>query len=692
MTDPAPDAVAERVVEARRRIRAADFAGAERLLAETLTNDAGSAGGDPSLKTPALANEPRIEVLYTLAVAQRYGGRIAAALRTLDALFELAPDHARAHQERGHALLTENRLDAAREAYSKAVRLNPALAAAWKALVNLHELAGAPELARAAAAEADYLDALPEELLSVSAFIHDGRLHKADELCRHFLRSNKRHVAGMRLLADIGSRLDLLADAEFLLETALAMEPANERCRSDYANLSLKMQKFERALEQTTRLTADYPNDLGYLALHANAWAGIGDYERAIELYDQIIARSQGQHRLHAMRGHAEKTLGRIDAAIASYRQAYALAPDYGDAFWSLANTKTYRFTDAELAHMEDYEAHPATALEDRIHLCFALGKAHEDAAEFARSFACYERGNALKQASAKHRPERLATRAEAQRRLCTPAFFAARQGAGHPVAEPIFIVGLPRAGSTLLEQILASHSEVDGTQELPNIPSLANRLDRPAQRSQGAGYPGVLAELDVDYFRRFGEQYIADTRVYRRGAPRFIDKNPNNFFHIGLIKLMLPNAKVIDARRHPLACCFSGFKQLFGQGQEFSYGLREIGNYYRVYVELMDHWDRTLPGFVHLVQHEAIIDDLGGEVRRLLDFCELPFETACLEFHKTERSIRTPSSEQVRQPIYREGLEAWRNFEPWLDPLKEALGEAVRTRYGIAGNRADPA
>ena len=236
-----------------------------------------------------------------------------------------------------------------------------------------------------------------------------------------------------------------------------------------------------------------------------------------------------------------------------------------------------------------------------------------------------------------------------------------------------------------MLEQILASHSQVDGTHELPNILSLANRLGRSRDGVQGQRYPAVLNELDHDYFRRFGERYIEDTQVYRADAPRFIDKNPNNFFHIGLIKLMLPNAKVIDARRHPLACCFSGFKQLFGQGQEFSYGLTPIGNYYREYVELMDHWDRALPGFVLLVQHERVVENLDGEVRRLLDFCELPFESACLDFHKTERSIRTPSSEQVRQPIYREGLEAWRPFEAWLDPLKEALGPEVRRRYSIA-------
>ena len=669
MTDRAAD-------QARALIQRADFAGAERVATAALA--------DGSVAQTAAG---QVELLYVLAVAQRYAKKMPAALATLDRLLAIDPEYARAHQERGHVLLTDNQLDQARQAYETAVRLNPALLAAWKALVSLRRLAGFADLAQAAQAEADHLATLPKELQSVSAFIHEGRLQKADRLCRHYLQSHKQDVEGIRLLAGIAERTELMADAEFLLETALELAPDHERCRSDYANLLLRMQKFERAHDQTLRLVEQRPEDPASLALHANAKAGVGEHEQAIDLYNRVIARSEGQHRLHVMRGHAEKTIGRLDAAVASYRRAFALQPDHGDAFWSLANTKTYRFTEAELAHMQDYARRPATALEDRIHLCFALGKAYEDQEGYEAAFAYYERGNALKQASAKHSAEQLAARAGAQKKVCDSALFAGRQGAGCSARDPIFIVGLPRAGSTLLEQILASHSQVDGTHELPNVLSLANRLGRSRDGAQGQRYPAVLAELDPDYFRRFGERFIEDTRVYRADAPRFIDKNPNNFFHIGLIRLILPNAKVIDARRHPLACCFSGFKQLFGQGQEFSYGLTQIGNYYREYVALMDHWNEVLPGFVLLVQHEQVVEDLEGEVRRLLDFCELPFEAACLDFHKTERSIRTPSSEQVRQPINREGLAAWRPFDAWLGPLKEALGPDVRRRYGIACN-----
>jgi tetratricopeptide (TPR) repeat protein len=518
--------------------------------------------------------------------------------------------------------------------------------------------------------------------------IHEGKLYKAERLCRHFLRNDKQHIEGMRLLAAIGNRLEVLSDAEFLLESCVKFAPDHDAARYDYANLLLKMQKFEKAYEQTRMLAEKVPDNLAYQSLHANATSGIGDYQKAIELYNEVLNKSPGQVMLYVMRGHAEKTSGQLDAAIGSYRKAYELQPDLGDAFWSLANTKTYSFTDAELAHMEKYEASASIANEDRIHMCFALGKAFEDRGEFDSSFRYYSRGNALKQESVRHKPTHLAIRTGAQIEVCTAEFFEQKQGVGFAAPDPIFIVGLPRAGSTLLEQILASHSMVAGTHELPNIIALAQRLRGSPNLIEEEGgtpnYPKILTELDDAYFRRFGEQFIEDTRVYRQDAPFFIDKNPNNFFHIGLIRLILPNAKVIDARRHPMSCCFSGFKQLFGQGQEFSYELAQIGNYYREYVKLIDHWDNVLPGFVLRVQHEDVVEDLQTEVRRMLEFCNLPFEQACVDFHKTARSVRTPSSEQVRQPIYKSGLEQWRHYEPWLDPLKDALGPDVLARYPI--------
>jgi tetratricopeptide (TPR) repeat protein len=662
------------LTQARDLIEAGDFAGAESRIRRA-TKDGSVTHHDP-------------QALYLLAVSQRYQRKLERAARTLDRLIEQHPDHARAWQERGHVGLSANELPIAREAYAQAVQRNPALLASWKALANLYELTGMADRAARARAEIAHLTALPEPLLGALSLLYDGKLAKADRLCRHFLRQNKQHVEGMRILAQIGEQLGVLTDAEFLLETALELEPGNTRVRYDLANLLLKMQKFEKALDQTTALVRVAHDDFRFLALHANALAGVGDHQAAIDAYNRVIGAREGQFVLLVMRGHAEKTIGRLEDAIESYRSAYRMHPQYGDAFWSLANTKTYRFTDNEIGHMRRAETAEDIDTDDRIHMCFALGKALEDRGDYACSFEYYERGNSLKQGLVRHDPEFLARRVDAQKALLTTEFFAEKADVGCSARDPIFIVGLPRAGSTLLEQILASHSMVDGTMELPNITALAERLRSPLGHSVKAGaeprYPGILAELDSDYFRRFGEQFLEDTRVYRHSAPMFIDKNPNNFFHVGLIRLILPNAKVIDARRHPMSCCFSGFKQLFGQGQEFSYGLEEIGDYYRRYVELMAHWDEVLPGFVLRVQHEDVVDDLAGQVRRLLEFCGLPFEDACLEYHKTERSVRTPSSEQVRQPIYRSGLDAWQHYEPWLAPLKAALGPDVRAAYGL--------
>ena len=669
------------VATARKLIENARFEEASRHLKQLLK------GFDRKAEARASASDAddvAHEALYTLAVAERYSGRLPEALATLEDLISLNPDFARAYQEMGHTRLSDNQLVPARTSYEEAVKRNPALLASWKALVNLYEVAGMTERRCVSRSQVEYLESLPRELQSVSTYLHDGRLQRADRLCRHFLQTRKTHIDGIRLLAEIRDKLEMFGEAEFLLTTALELDPESERCRNDLANLLLKMQKFELAHEQTARLHKQFPDNLAYLSMHANAKAGIGEHQQAIDLYNQVIDQSQGQHRLHVLRGHAEKAIGKIEAAITSYQHAYGITPDYGDAYWSLANTKTYRFTDKELRQMREQASGTGTALDDRIHLCFALGKALEDRHNYKESFQYYERGNALKQASVKHDPQNLAKRLGAQREVLTESFFKKRTHTGTPTSDPIFIVGLPRAGSTLLEQILASHSQIDGTLELPNMIALANRLDRGKLQAEGVGYPRILETLDHDYYRRFGEQYIKDTQIHRQGASLFIDKNPNNFAHVGLIRLILPNAKVIDARRHPLSCCFSGFKQLFGQGHEFSYGLKEIGNYYREYVTLMAHWDNVLPGFVLRIEHEDVVDDLEEQVRRMLDFCDLEFEPACLDYHRTERSIRTPSSEQVRQPIYRDSLEAWKPYEQWLIPLKEALGPEVRGMYAI--------
>jgi tetratricopeptide (TPR) repeat protein len=479
----------------------------------------------------------------------------------------------------------------------------------------------------------------------------------------------------MRLLAQIGMKLDILDDAEFLLETALMLEPEYRAMRYDYAVTLLRRHKHAQAIAELERLRAGEPGNRAYEITYATACVGLGRHEEAIERYRALLLDSPQAADLHLSVAHALKTLGKQKEAVESYRAAYVAQPDFGDAYWSLANLKTYRFTEGEIERMRLQEQRADIRAVDRYHLCFALGKALEDRGEFAESFRYYQAGNALKRSEVRFTLQPILRNAELQAAVCTREFFEARKGYGLNCADPIFIVGLPRAGSTLLEQILASHSQVEGTTELPEILRLAGELQGRDPDPANPRYPAALKDLKPEDFLRFGEKYIADTRVYRSGLPRFIDKMPNNFRHIGLIHLILPNAKIIDARREAMACSFSNFKQLFASGQEFTYSLEDIASYYRMYVELMRHWDQALPGRVLRVQHEDLVEDLEGNVRRILAFCDLDFEPSCLAFYKTERSVRTASSEQVRQPIYKEGLDQWRNFEPWLGELKSALG-----------------
>jgi tetratricopeptide (TPR) repeat protein len=383
---------------------------------------------------------------------------------------------------------------------------------------------------------------------------------------------------------------------------------------------------------------------------------------------------------LHLSVAHALKTMGKSEQAIASYRAAATLRPSYGEAYWSFANLKRYRFTDQEIGRMRVEESAPHSSLADRYHFCFALGKALEDRGEYAESFRYYARGNELKKSETRYKPASIEYNTRMLQKIFTNEFFDARAASGSPDPSPIFIVGLPRSGSTLIEQILSSHSKVEGTMELADIPRLVQTLqgrdNYDSYRKFWDQYFEALTARSPADLTRDGEQYITDTLIYRPNRkPFFTDKNPNNFRNIGLLQLILPNAKIIDARRGAMACCFSNFKQLFATGQEFTYSLEDLGNYYRWYVEVMQHWDRVLPGKVLRVQHEQVVEDLETNVRRILDFCGLEFEPACLQFYNTERRVHTVSSEQVRRPVNRDGVDQWRHFEAWLDTLKTALG-----------------
>lgn len=615
------------------------------------------------------------EVLYVLAVCYRYGGKTRDAFATLDQLLTLNPKYARGYQERGHLYRDLQKPAEAILAYEQAVALNSALLATWKSLSALYKSQGRSERGQSCDRQIESLCKLPPELLSVSSMIHEGKLYKAEQLCRAFMQKNPRHVDGMRLLARIGTELNILDDAEFLLESCLEFAPDYRAARYEYAQVLYKRQRFSKSLEQAKRLLQDKPDNPDFQLVCANAAAAVGDFDRAMVIYERLIDLHPDKVLLRLLKGHALKSLGEPQRAIEAYRAAAGIKPDYGDAYWSLANIKTYLFEESEIAAMRNAEADAATENVDRYQLCFALGKNFEDNKKYAAAFEYYARGNQLKLAETGYRAERVEDELARQHEICTQQFFDDRAGYGTDSNEPIFVVGLPRAGSTLLEQILASHPMADGTIELPNILSLAHKLGGRHKTDEESRYPAILETLDPEQCERFGNEFLESTQVYRQGAPFFTDKSPNNFRHIGLIHLMFPNARIIDARREPLACCFSNFKQLFGEGQYFSYGLDEIGRYYRGYVSLMDHWENVLPGKILRVQYEDVVEDLEPQVRRLLDFLGLPFDQRCIEFHKTERAVHTPSAEQVRQPLYKSGVEQWKNFELFLDPLKESLG-----------------
>ena len=627
------------------------------------------------------AHPEHCELLYLRAVSLRMRGETAAALATLATLEQLHPRFSRLYQERGYCYVALKRAPEAIAAFLRGVNVNPALPASWHMLEGLCRMSGQTADAARAAAHAATLKKLPAGVVTATALFYDGELAEAERIVRDFLLRHGHHVEAMRLLARIGLEHDVLDDAQLLLEAVLDLEPDYHAARFEYAQTLCRRHLYLEAQAQVEKLLAVDGANRDYRTLHAMTCVGLGQHERAMELYRSLLPGALNPAELHLSIAHSLKTLGRQAPAIAEYHTAAAAREGFGDAWWSLANLKTYRFSDAELGEMRAAEAAATTGAIDRYHLCFALGKALEDREQYAPSFEYYARGNALKRAAGRYRPEVIEVNTRLQIEVCTPELFARHQSSGAPDADPIFIVGLPRSGSTLIEQILASHSRVEGTHELADILRIVVELQGRDWQLDNPRYPGVLTQMSAADFRRLGEKYLHDTRSYRSGKAYFIDKMPNNFRHIGLLHLILPNAKIIDARREPMACCFGNLKQLFAHGQEFAYGIEDIARYYRTYLELMHHWDTVLPGRVLRVQYEDVVADLEGNVRRLLDYCGLEFEPACVEFYRTERSVRTASSEQVRQPIYREALEQWRHFEPWLGPLREALGDAV-TRY----------
>ncbi len=630
------------------------------------------------------------EPLGTLDVALAHARRLlerepALAAEQAAEILKVHPDNPEALLLSGLALGRTGQGEEAIAALRRAVHFRPELPEGWRALGDHYTVLGMREAADEAFAQHLRHSTHDPKLMSAAQALVDNRIPDAEAQLREHLRRHLTDVLAIRMLAEVAARIGRTHDAETLLRRCVELAPGFRMARQNFAMILHRQNKWTEALKEVDQLLVDEPSNPGLRNLKAAVLGRIGEYEPSIALYRAVLRDYPRQPKVWMSLGHALKTANHHAEAIEAYRRCTGLAPHFGEAWWSLANLKTFRFTPADMATMRTQVERTDLANDDRFHFHFTLGKALEDAGNYAASFDHYARGNALRRKLVQYDAEENSGHVLRSKKLFTREFFAERAGWGCPAPDPIFIVGLPRAGSTLVEQILASHSQVEGTQELPDVTMIARMIGNRTSRAEGNAYPRALEKYSAEELRALGERYLENTRIQRKTPrPFFIDKMPNNFAHTGLIHLMLPNAKIIDARRHPLGCSFSCFKQHFARGQTFTYELDEIGRYYRDYVELMAHYDEALPGRVYRVFYESLVDDTEGEVRRLLEYCGLPFEPGVLKFHENQRAVRTASSEQVRQPIFREGLDQWRHFEPWLDPLKQALGDVLERYPGI--------
>ncbi|GAC1300766.1 MAG: tetratricopeptide repeat-containing sulfotransferase family protein [Steroidobacteraceae bacterium] len=648
--------------------------------ARLLERDAALAAEQASEILKAVPGHPHARLI--LGAAQRISGHADIAVGILETLCREQPRSAPAHLEFGIALGEAGRAEEGVAALRRALQLKPDFADAWRLLADHLDAAG--DAGGADQARARYLKAATKDprLLEAAAFLIANELPHAEARLRSHLAQQPTDVAALRMLAEVAARLRRYQDAQTLLERCLELAPSFDAARHNYAVVLNRQGKAAAALPQVAALLGKEPRNPGYLNLKAAVLSSLGDYRESIEVYAAVLKSFPLQPKIWMSYGHSLKTAGRQDDSVTAYRRAIDLQPTLGEAYWSLANLKTFRFSGADVAAIRSSLERSDLSDEDRLHFEFSLAKALEDATSYEESFIHYARGNAIRRRQHPYSAQETALYVRRTKTLITGEFIAARAGAGAADRSPIFIVGLPRAGSTLLEQILSSHSLVEGTMELPDLPQIARELAGRGEGDHEAPFFEAVAALGPEELRGLGDRYLASTRIYRKtGAPFFVDKMPNNWLYAGLIHLILPNAKIIDARRHPLGCCFSAFKQHFARGQNFSYGLADLGSYYRDYVDLMAHVDAVLPGRVHRVFYESVIGDTEAEVRRLLDYCGLPFEEQCLRFYENERAVRTASSEQVRQPIFKDGLDHWRHYEPWLGPLKEVLGP-VLDRY----------
>ncbi len=617
---------------------------------------------------------------FLLAASLRRLGDLAAAQAILAPLAQAQTRSPQVWYELGLTALGLNELAEGESALRKAVALKPAWSEAWCQLADVFRLGGKAADADAAYARSIAASVDNPALMGAAEALVAGRLAPAEQGLREYLTLKPDDPAALRMLAEIGVRLGRYHDGQALLERALELAPSFTAARHNLAVVLYRQNRAAEALPHIEQLLAVDPADPGYLNLKAACLTLTGDYEAAIALYRSVLGKHPDQPKAWLSYGHALKTAGRQADSVAAYRQSLSLAPGLGEAYWSLANLKTFGLAD-DVADMQAQLARADLSDDDRLHLHYALGKAFEDAADYEASFRSYAEGARIRRGQLDYDAAETTAQLDRARALFTPQFFSERAGQGHLDPAPIFVVGLPRSGSTLVEQILASHSQVEGTMELPDIIFLARSLTESNEAAGKGAYPDVIAQLSGETLANLGRSYMERTAIQRKlGRPFFIDKMPNNFLHAGLISLILPKARIIDTRREAMATGFSAFKQHFARGQNWSYNLAEIGGYYRDYVALMAHFDTVMPDRIYRVNYESMVDDTEAEVRRLLAHCGLPFESECLEFHRNSRPVRTASSEQVRRPIFREGIDQWRHYEAWLAPLKAEIGSPNRT------------
>jgi len=612
--------------------------------------------------------------LFLLGVALRLTGSPQASIKTLTEFLVLEPNVAQGRYEIGLAFNTCGQITNAIIELKKAVDLDSGFLSAWRMLGEALLVQGDEEGAAQAHARARLAIGVDPALKQATELFTSGRIGIAEGVCREYLKIHPTDVNAIRLLADIGYKLGIMEEAVQLYKRCLELTPDYHMARHKYALALSKQDKFEAAMVEVNRLIEIDPNSIAYKTLHAAVTSSAGRFEEAHAVYEDVITLVPNSVSILTSYGHSLRYSGRGEKAAEMYRRAIKADPSHGDAYWSLANLKTVKFNAAEVKSMTEQLHAIENDNADKYHLAFAVGKALEDDKDYSGAFEAYTLGNQIKRRYSGYDSSDNTLRVDDSVAVCDNKFMSAFNVGGNPDPSPIFVVGLPRSGSTLIEQILASHSQVEATGELHFISRIAAQLEGSRKKGETRRYPKLLAELsDTERFD-LGQQYLDSCSIFRSGSPRFIDKLPNNFMHIGLIRAILPKATIIDARRAPMAACFANLKQLFAEGQGFTYSVEDIGNYYADYLRLLDHWHQVVPGSLMTVNYENVVTDLEGQVKKLLDHCGLPFEEACVQFHENDRAVRSASSEQVRQPIFTGGLEQWRNFEQHLDYLKEVL------------------